>query len=141
MSGRILESRSTASSGSSTPTTPTSCFKMTQLQKAVEDSGVNYSNHNGMNNNSPIENKFEKAIKQKESKNSRSQSITSDEVLESVDQIPNELTQIDPTSIPKILRRNTSFSGCILDKSERRVLVIYTGGTIGMIRSTRGGNS
>jgi L-asparaginase type I len=45
---------------------------------------------------------------------------------------------IDPTAIPNVLRKNTSFEGCILNKNERRVLVIYTGGTIGMTRSSRG---
>jgi len=52
----------------------------------------------------------------------------------------NSFPRIDPTSIPRMLRRNTSFSDCILDRNERRVLVIYTGGTIGMVRSIRGGN-
>ena len=47
--------------------------------------------------------------------------------------------QIDPSSIPTVLRRNTSFDSCVLQKNERRVLVIYTGGTIGMVRSPRGG--
>lgn len=49
--------------------------------------------------------------------------------------------KLDPTSIPKILRRNNSFSECTLDGREQRVLVIYTGGTIGMTRTARGGKT
>lgn len=46
---------------------------------------------------------------------------------------------ISTPSSPTILQANSSFDSCILQKNERRVLVIYTGGTIGMVRSHRGG--
>jgi len=51
---------------------------------------------------------------------------------------PLPQVQIDPSSIPTVLRRNASFDSCVLQRNERRVLVIYTGGTIGMVRSARG---
>jgi hypothetical protein len=48
--------------------------------------------------------------------------------------------RIDPNSVPKVLRRNSSYENIYLGRNERRVCVIYTGGTIGMVRSPRGGN-
>ena len=46
--------------------------------------------------------------------------------------------QIDPTTLRGTLRRNESFDRCYFQPNERKVLVIYTGGTIGMVRSKRG---
>ena len=51
---------------------------------------------------------------------------------------------LDPSYEPKILRKNKSISraessGSLVNES--KVLVLYTGGTIGMMRSTKGGNS
>ena len=49
---------------------------------------------------------------------------------------------LDPSYEPKILRKNNSISraessGSLVDES--KVLVLYTGGTIGMMRSFKGG--
>ena len=51
---------------------------------------------------------------------------------------------LDPSYAPKILRKNKSISraessGSLVNES--KVLVLYTGGTIGMMRSTKGGLS
>ncbi|XP_076360381.1 L-asparaginase 1-like isoform X2 [Tachypleus tridentatus] len=47
--------------------------------------------------------------------------------------------QIDPFYAPKILRKNCSVGNLNLEGSnEARVLVLYTGGTIGMVRSEKG---
>lgn len=53
---------------------------------------------------------------------------------------PSAAVRIDPNSVPKVLRRNSSYENIFLGRNERRVCVIYTGGTIGMVRSPRGGN-
>jgi hypothetical protein len=42
-------------------------------------------------------------------------------------------------TVNHVLRRNFSFENIYLSKNERRVCVIYTGGTIGMVRSPCGG--
>ncbi len=47
--------------------------------------------------------------------------------------------KIDPNSVPKVLRRSSSYENIFLGRNERRVCVIYTGGTIGMCRSKIGG--
>jgi len=47
---------------------------------------------------------------------------------------------LDFSTIPTVLKRNNSFSTCVLQRNERRVLVLYTGGTIGMTKSSKGGD-
>ncbi|KAK2706542.1 L-asparaginase-like isoform X1 [Artemia franciscana] len=52
---------------------------------------------------------------------------------------PTENNPIDPAHVPKALRRSCSLECCQTDiKTESRVLVLYTGGTIGMVRNDNG---
>ncbi|CAG7835831.1 unnamed protein product, partial [Allacma fusca] len=52
--------------------------------------------------------------------------------------LARSMEQLDPTTLRGTLRRNESFDRCFFQPHERKVLVIYTGGTIGMVRSKRG---
>ena len=108
---------------------PSSTVNLKEVEKALDESGIMYCNGGGLNG-SNLNN-----LNGDSQDGSNGGGFDS----ESRDRL-NSFPRIDPTSIPRVLRRNSSFNDCFLDRSERRVLVIYTGGTIGMTRSSGGGN-
>lgn len=68
----------------------------------------------------------------------RAQSIIGDTFLV---QMQSSVASVMPSNAPSqlSLRRNTSAGTLIADRAESKVLVIYTGGTIGMMRNETGG--
>ena len=66
-----------------------------------------------------------------------------DESGEIVSTSPPGGPPIDATHVPKKLLRNSSIEECTKAeaKNESKVLVLYTGGTIGMMRNEKGGGS
>ncbi|XP_022238653.1 L-asparaginase-like isoform X2 [Limulus polyphemus] len=59
--------------------------------------------------------------------------------LDSEEKECKDCIQIDPFYAPKVLRKNCSVGNLNLEgNNEARVLVLYTGGTIGMVRSEKG---
>ena len=66
-----------------------------------------------------------------------------DEDSEVVSSPCGEQPPLDAAHVPKKLWRHSSIEVCTKteSKNEAKVLVLYTGGTIGMIRNDKGGNT
>lgn len=91
--------------------TASNCFNMKQLQNLVKDEVMNYyaANQQFPNNKLAVLNNRNAA-----------------------------LPPVGPTAAGKAFSRNASFTSIDLEKNEKRVLVIYSGGTIGMSRGPGG---
>jgi hypothetical protein len=100
------------------------CINMKQLQDVVEDEVLNC---------------YPVGLLEKIRNNKMLQQQQEGIVTPSGQLLSHDQKFLDEASIPKVLRRNSSFENIYLSKNERRVCVIYTGGTIGMVRSPRGG--
>ena len=69
------------------------------------------------------------------------QSMTPTEVSRSMSMLSSNVSPDSPTHIPNsvtMMKRNVSY-GNLEEKNEAKVLVLYTGGTIGMLRNEKGG--
>ena len=66
-----------------------------------------------------------------------------DETESEIVSAPTGDQPLDAAHVPKKLWRNSSIevSGSVEGRNESKVLVLYTGGTIGMMRNEKGGKS
>lgn len=89
------------------------------------------------------ESEFEFDLNSNEDSNNNSDSNSNESSATKDDFKPRKsITTIDPHYAPKILRKNNSISrveslGSLANES--KVLVLYTGGTIGMVKTRKGG--
>lgn len=71
-------------------------------------------------------------------------SMTPTDVARSMSMLSSNVSPDSPTHIPNtaalMMKRNVSY-GNLEEKNEAKVLVLYTGGTIGMLRNKKGGNN